>query len=226
MTVFDVGANIGYLTYLFCRRVEPGGQVFSFEPDAANFAELAQNVKRNNITWCHPLHVAVGAADGIVCFAPGLNGHIDEQAGSSPNCPVISLDSFAELHSLSHVDLVKIDVEGWELDVLQGMRRILNWPDKPILYVEVHPQGFLGKGDPETVCSFLREHYRTMIAFRTWSDVRGSLPAWKRLGRSLLRQAASPQPAPLLELTQRQRERFQVLCLPEEGNGRHLGRLV
>jgi len=226
MTVFDVGANIGYLTYFFCRCVEPGGIVFSFEPDAANFGELVENVKRNNITSCYPLQLAVGFASGTVCFVPGLNGHIDEGTGLAHNCRLISLDSFLEQRSLSRVDLVKIDVEGWELDVLEGMRGILTGPNKPILYVEVHPQGFLGKGDPEAVCCFLQKHYRRITAFRTWSDVRGGLPAWRRLGRSLLRDAGHPQPIPLSELRQRRLERFQLLCLPEKNNGHHVGRLV
>jgi FkbM family methyltransferase len=225
MTVFDVGANIGYLTYLFCRGVEPGGQVFSFEPDAANFSELAANVKRNGIAFCSPLQAAVGAKDGVVCFRPGLNGYIDAESGSLPDCPMISLDSFVEQRSIPQVDLVKIDVEGWELDVLQGMRGILGRGHRPILYVEVHPQGFLGRGDPEKVCSFLRGYYGNVIAFRTWSDTRGAFSAWRRLGCSLRRDAACPQAAPVGELLQSP-DRFQLLCLPENGWSHKAGNLT
>ncbi len=216
MTVLDVGANIGYLTYFCCLGVEPGGRVFSFEPDAANFSELATNVERNGITFCHPLQVAVGARDGAVCFAAGLNGHIDIESASQPDCPMISLDSFVEQRSIPQVDLVKIDVEGWELDVLQGMQRILTREHKPILYVEVHPRGFLGRGDPEKVCCFLQGYYPNVIAFRTWSDARGNLSAWRRLELSLFRGAGHPQPVSLGELKQNQHERFQLLCLPED----------
>lgn len=219
MTVFDVGANIGYLTCFFCRCVEPGGQVFSFEPDAANFSELAANVERNRITFCHPVPVAVGATDGAVCFAPGLNGHIDVHSGSLPDCSMVSLDSFVEQRSIFHVNLVKIDVEGWELDVLQGMQRILGGKNKPILYVEVHPKGFLGRGDPEKVCRFIQGYYENVIAFRTWSETRGSLSGWRRLGHSLLRDADRPQAASLGELRQSQHHRFQLLCLPENKLG-------
>jgi len=216
MTVFDVGANIGYLTYFFCRRVAPGGQVYSFEPEKSNFNELAANVERNGITYCCPLQVALGAKDGEVCFAPGLNGHINVDPASLPNCTMVSLDSFVRQRSIQRVSLVKIDVEGWELDVLQGMREILARNEKPILYVEVHPEGFLGKGEPEKVIRFLQSYYRNLIAFRTWSDARGALSRWGRLRHSLMRDPDWPQPVSLKELEQNQHERFQLLCLPED----------
>jgi len=215
MTVFDVGANIGYLTYFFCRHVAPGGHVYAFEPEAANFRELAANVERNGITFCCPLQVAVGARDGEVCFAPGLNGHINASSASLPNCTMISLDSFVRQRSIQRVNLVKIDVEGWELDVLQGMREILGRNEKPILYVEVHPEGFLAKGEPEKVIRFLQSYYRNLTVFRTWSDAQGALSRWRRIRHSLMRDPDRPQLVSLKELEQNQHERFQLLCLPE-----------
>jgi len=215
MTVFDVGANIGYLTYFFCRHVAPGGQVYSFEPEATNFREMAANVEKNGITFCCPLQVAVGARDGEICFAPGLNGHINADSASLPNCTIISLDSFVRRRSIQHVSLVKIDVEGWELDVLEGMREILSREEKPILYVEVHPQGFLGKGAPEKVIRFLQAYYRNLTVFRTWSDARGTLSRWRRIERSLSRNSDRPQAVALKELEQSRHQRFQLLCLPK-----------
>lgn len=215
MTVFDVGANIGYLTYFFCRHVGPGGKVYSFEPEAANFRELAANVESNGITFCCPLRVAVGAKDSEVCLASGLNGHINANSASAPNCTMISLDSFVRRHSIYRVNLVKIDVEGWELDVLQGMREILGREEKPILYVEIHPEGFLGKGEPEKVIRFLQTYYSNLTVFRTWSDARGALSRWTRLRHSFMRDPDCPQPASLEELERSRHERFQLLCLPE-----------
>jgi len=215
-----VGANIGYLTYFFCRRVGQYGQVYSFEPDVANFRELSTNVQRNRIVFCHPLQVAVGAADGAVSFAPGLNGHIAPESRSLPTCPLVSLDSFVRREGITHVDLVKIDVEGWELDVLEGMRQMLASGHKPIIYVEVHPKGFSHQGDPEAVCSLLKRYYCNICAYRTWSDIRSQLPSGRRLRNALFRPRDSGRPVAVsLGEAHLCQERFQLLCLPDGCEG-------
>ncbi len=180
MTAFDIGANIGYLTLLLCRKVGPTGHVFAFEPEPNNFGELVRKVEKNQISFCVPLQLAVGDDDCRVAFASGLNRYVQTEAAVESNCRMVSLDSFVKERVIPEVDLVKIDVEGYELDVLLGKSKVIDH-DRPILYVEVHPLGFCGRGNPEEVCSFLRRYYHRIIVYRTWGEIRGQLPDLKKL---------------------------------------------
>jgi FkbM family methyltransferase len=161
MVVFDVGANIGYLSLFFSQRVGSSGKVYSFEPEASNFAELFRNVEINGLQGqCVPIPVAVGRSSGKVAISNGLNGGVVAE-GEGSTCQLVSLDSYAAEHGIPRIDLVKIDIEGYELEALEGMTEILSRPHKPILYVEVHPTWM--KGDPVRVCEFLQSRVATIL---------------------------------------------------------------
>lgn len=215
MVVADVGANIGYLTLFFCRAVGPRGHVFAFEPEPENFRELARTVKHNGIERCTPLNCACGTSDQPAYLAVGLNGYIQPDCTDSVNCKMVSLDSFVNDHKVSNLDLVKIDVEGFEAQVLGGMSDILA-RQRPIVYVEVHPPGFCGSGDPRKVCSILKTYYKEIRAFRIRSEVRQCLPVWEKvkssfgIDRVLLRKSETT----LEEVMETKQHRFQVLALP------------
>lgn len=215
MVVMDVGANIGYLTLYFCRRVGERGAVFAFEPEKDNFRELAHTIARNRIDWCTPVNCACGAAEQEASISPGLNGYIQPNGAGDSTCHMVSLDSFAAQHNIRKVDLVKIDVEGFEANVLNGMSEILR-RDRPILYVEVHPPGFCGSGDPRKVCSNLKNYYRHISAFRIWGDVRHRLPMWSKVRASfgapqIVRHACETT---LDEVMDSKQHRYQLLALP------------
>jgi FkbM family methyltransferase len=216
MTVFDVGANIGYITYFLCNQIGPKGRVFSFEPDPDNFAELSNNVIRNNVVFCRPVQTAVGSFDGTVAFNFGLNGSVNTGPGPEPNCKITSLDSFVREHSIPQVDLIKIDVEGYELDVLEGMSEILSNGKRPLLYIEAHPMGFGGKGDPARVCSVLEKYYTNIYAYLPLGDLRSTFSKRNKLLTSIV-----PKKYPLekckvtlSEVKKNTKLRYQLLCLP------------
>jgi FkbM family methyltransferase len=138
MTVVDVGANIGFLTRHFSRLVGPGGKVFAFEPDPLNFRFLEFNtLARKNVeraqmavsdnakpAWLH-LNATSGAGNSLV-----------GQTHSFESVPVscVSLDDFIKSHGNPQVDLIKIDVEGAEVKVLQGMKQTISrLPDLQII---------------------------------------------------------------------------------------------
>src|SRR5207248_4582866 len=104
---------------------------------------------------------------------------------------------------------------GFEADVLAGMSEILK-RDRPVLYVEVHPPGFCGNGDPQKVCSLVRTYYDKIFAFRIWGDVRQGLPMWTKLRATfgadhILRRECETT---LEEVMQTQQHRYQLLALP------------
>lgn len=132
MGVADVGANVGLLTLACAFATGPGGQVWSFEPEAGPRAQLAKTLHLNGLSWVTVSDRAVGAAEGRARFhvSPTL-GHSslhplpdDEQAQARTiEVEVTTLDQ--ALPPGQRLDVVKIDVEGAELDVLAGMTRLL-----------------------------------------------------------------------------------------------------
>jgi FkbM family methyltransferase len=203
MTALDVGANIGYISLLLSRLVGETGRVYSFEPEADNFAELQRNVALNAITHCVPVNTAVGNRDGTIPFAPGLNGFVCNAA--TMTVPLVTLDSFVKQHGIRSVDFVKIDVEGFEGCVLDGMLGVIA-KHHPTLYIEVHPKGYCGVGDPVAVANKLRLLYKNVKLFMAGSDI-SRLERW----RSQLT-GSRIKPVSIQYLNDHPESRYQALC--------------
>ena len=130
--VIDAGANIGLHTLNMAKIVGKTGKVFAFEPEITNFGILKKNIKLNNYTNIFAEHKAVGEKDGIATLYrsnhPGMH-KIDSEPQHSKdklNVDIINLDNFFNKnHIQPKIDFIKIDVEGFELSVLKGMKNIL-----------------------------------------------------------------------------------------------------
>ena len=141
----DVGAHLGYYTCLACKFV-PGGTIYAFEMDRFNYSLLEENLKLNGCENVYALNVAVSDTSGVAsyaCKSERLSPMLRLSTGTSPTdsdkvipVQVISLDEY--FHNREIPDLVKIDVEGAEMKVLEGMSRILE-KVSPKLFIEVHP---------------------------------------------------------------------------------------
>lgn len=66
MTIFDIGANIGYYTLLAESLVGPEGRVFAFEPHPENYEKLKENIEVNGYTNCYLINKAVSDKSGII----------------------------------------------------------------------------------------------------------------------------------------------------------------
>lgn len=151
----DVGANIGHYSVFAARHVSPSGFVYAFEPHVGNFFSLLQNVKLNDlmgVIW--PLDCALHDDFGVLEF-----NYTDLQPGSSMNqlgstkdasekpfAPAMTelkvampLDMLVNRGVVRPPDHIKIDVDGNEMLVLRGMRRVLAGARKPkSLQVEIN----------------------------------------------------------------------------------------
>lgn len=146
-TVFDIGGYVGVLTLFFARAVGTQGQVFTFEPNPRNFEELSYNINLNKFTNIQLFNVGFGTAeemlDMIVDPVYPSRSTIKVEWASSPQkskvipVHIYALDDFLQKNSLPVPDFVKIDAEGAELDILDGMQDLLT-RRKPQLFVEVH----------------------------------------------------------------------------------------
>jgi FkbM family methyltransferase len=170
--VLDVGGSYGYYALLLSRLVGEKGRIYSFEPDWHSFERLTHNLCLNNIKNVIAVPVcASSVAVGLVPWAsfedePWNSRLTDDLIEGDYHrltaVPVTTLDDFADvLHILDKIRLVKIDVEGAELKVLQGAIRLLG-QSKPLVLCELH-----GTEIAEQVFAFLSErgYQREMIEY-------------------------------------------------------------
>ena len=128
----DIGASFGHYTALASRLVGPTGKVFSFEPSPVAARSIAQFIKTNAVQNVQLIRAAVGDRDGeIDIYLPGENAvvHSPSALVSDPTftpckVSVIALDNFKTLHDGRPIDLMKIDVEGFEPNVVAGMNKL------------------------------------------------------------------------------------------------------
>jgi FkbM family methyltransferase len=155
MTVVDVGANFGYCASLFAAGCGSHGRVLAIEPEPVMFGLLARNAAdgHGNVTT---LNAAVGAADGAARLwrsATNLGCHslsrqLVPTVASSVTVPLTRLDTVCVADSpFGQVDLLKVDVEGWEAAVLQSGDELLR-RCKPALWLEFWPDGLRQCGTP------------------------------------------------------------------------------
>jgi FkbM family methyltransferase len=145
MTVYNIGANLGYYTLLASERVGPQGKVFAFEPAPENFALLQRTVSENGLSNVELFPIAVGAVKGSATLSLSTTNSGDHQLQTVASrdriiVEVTSIGSFiAEGHAAP--DAIIMDVQGAEFDVLRGATGLLASKQPLILFTEFWPQG-------------------------------------------------------------------------------------
>lgn len=148
MVVYDVGANIGYITLLLSKAVGPDGRVVAFEALPENLVRLRKNLSLNNLeAQVRIEYLAVTDRPGQVQFLVGPSGGTGKVEGSRGRESIvytgsiavsgISLDDYVFAVDNPAPDLVKMDIEGGEAIALPGMSRILTLK-RPLLFLELH----------------------------------------------------------------------------------------
>ena len=152
MTVLDVGADIGYYTLLFAKRVGPQGRILAFEPIPEALATLNYNIRLNRYQNVTVLEYGLYNENGSFILEGPLdvsriNPARSDQGKKDLTITTRVFDECARELGIRRIDLVKIDVEGAEMSVLEGMIHTLK-AQHPALLVEVHPMylGLFGHG--------------------------------------------------------------------------------
>lgn len=149
--VYDVGANIGFFTMLCSRLVGPQGKVYAFEPMPGNAATLRHNIALNGLSNVVVVEKALSSSSGNAelfishwSAFHSLNvegavkkGNLGPGTGERISVETVTLDEFVSQDGVSAPDLIKIDVEGAELVVVQGMLATLK-STEPLLLCELH----------------------------------------------------------------------------------------
>jgi len=145
----DVGANIGCHTLTIAHRAQQG-MVYAFEPNPAAFERLMFNIRLNNLKNVTPLNLAISNQTGDSSFFVPDN-HDSNQSKSSMvysetrgvvneiSIKAAQVKDIPELNNLAGCDLIKIDVEGYELICLKELEGLIN-EFLPVIIFEYDPQ--------------------------------------------------------------------------------------
>ena len=147
--MLDIGAHIGLYSMPLSRRISPEGKVYSFEPSSINRSYLKQHLKLNNITNVEVQSCLVGKEniDAIVFYEDQnqvnpmgglvLTNNIKSDAVVASK-KMVALDQFCEDKRINP-ELIKVDVEGAEIDLLWGGVKIIK-SSRPIIVLSLHPK--------------------------------------------------------------------------------------
>ncbi len=169
-TFIDAGANTGLYSLLAARLAGPFGQVVSYEPSPREFESLVENVRANHLGNLALRRVALGDEKGkgklrlTSADSSGLNtlcemfAYSGTQLAGSCVVDVCRLDDEVEDLKIQRIDMMKIDVEGFETQVILGAREALA-RFRPVLLVEIlKPALALAGSSVETLEYWLREN--------------------------------------------------------------------
>jgi FkbM family methyltransferase len=166
--IIDVGSNNGWvLMNLSALNYANKGMVYGFEPHPQSFDRCMKNIKASGVSNCQVYNLGCGIKDEekemthVSKSNSGqnqiLNSVNQKDAADRVKVRITSLDT--QLSAIDAIDLIKIDVEGFEMNVLRGATRILE-EDRPMLFIEVDDK-LLRSNDttPSTLLSFLKNGY-------------------------------------------------------------------
>ena len=190
--IIDVGANTGQYASL-ALSVHPDAKVISFEPQPAAFAKLSSLAHARNFK-AFPL--AVGASAGqaqifseqssnaseFASLVPGVIEDIHHNVSAGQTVDVITLDEFCATHEIEAIDLLKVDVEGAELEVLRGAEQLIAGGKIRMIQLEFNSMNTVSK-------TFVRDITRALPGFRVYrllhhgelADITSDKPLYREL---------------------------------------------
>lgn len=145
--VIEAGANMGAITVPLAQKVGTGGLVYAFEPQPLVFQQLCANLALNDLVNVPAINAGCGAEPGWIGIArlnpareANFGGVKLEQITVDGNAVKVRIERLDDVVDPPRLDLIKADVEGMELAVLQGAAGLIS-RFRPALYVENHDEG-------------------------------------------------------------------------------------
>jgi FkbM family methyltransferase len=172
----DIGAHIGYYTLLASRLVGRDGHVYAFEPSPVNYRSLSANLARNGVANVTALQAAVGATStrADLYEGPGTNTGgatlSPVLGGRRGNQPIVDVEVRPVADSIPEAEwprirVVKIDVEGYEVEVLRGLDPVFARTGSLTVFLELNPKWI--PEIPQDVDAFCRDQGFTVHRLRT-----------------------------------------------------------
>jgi FkbM family methyltransferase len=142
MVLFDVGSNIGETLLNFAKLTGDNGKVYGFEPVPYSFNKCSNNILLNRFNNVSVSQIALSNKEETLFFHEANNNNSGGVFMNKNNTPGsykvegITLDAYVERIGITHLDLIKVDVEGFETNVLKGASETCR-KFRPNLFVEV-----------------------------------------------------------------------------------------
>jgi len=177
--VVDVGANVGMISIQAAKLIGPSGRVIAIEPNPRIAAFCKENIELNRLDNVTVMQTALGEQVGTIgfnCDRCDDRSRVVNEGGT--RVPLTTLDKIMEAHPKTVIDLLKIDVEGYELTVLGGAREALRrtrW-----LYIEADAPNYAqyGKSVKDVTALLDTQGFDIFISYEqgNWQEVNGALP--------------------------------------------------
>ncbi len=158
-TAVDVGANIGYYTLLLAKRAK---KVYAFEPDKNCFEILCKNVEANGFKNVILINKAVGEKSKKIGLKQNKENFGDSRVAEGKTTECVKLDDIIR----EKVDLIKIDVQGYEPQVIEGTKKIIT-KNRPVLFLEYTP----GEYKDNKMIRFLDKNYKNVWSINDFAEV-------------------------------------------------------
>ncbi len=178
MTFLDVGANIGYYTALGSHLVGLKGKVISVEPDPESFSYLEQTISANNSNNVLAFQVAASDKKTHLPLYISTENRGDNRlyASSEDRTEILvkaqPLDELLFEHDIDHVDLIKIDVQGYEPKVIEGLKKTISRSPQIVLITEFWPKGITDAGaDAKVFLDNLRNLGLTLYELKSDGEI-------------------------------------------------------
>ena len=169
--VIDVGANIGYYTLLFAKKVGENGKVYAFEPDPVSFAILEKNIKDNKFRNVEAFNIALSdKRESLPLFISSENlgdhrlydDHKIKRKKTTVKTNTLDVFFTGKEFEKNKVSLIKIDTQGYESFVIKGAQELIK-NQKPTLFFEYWVYGYKqSRGNYKDMITFLEEQYGTL----------------------------------------------------------------
>lgn len=170
--IWDVGAYIGFYAKQFAEKVGPSGVVYAIEPSPINFGHLSENIKQ--LANVKAIRCALGNTNRRALLIQERNSpttsHISyENDPAGEPVDIFTADSLIEQGICRIPNALKIDCEGFELEILEGMRNLLNNPALRLIGIETH-FGILEKRGLKEAPKQIEEKLLNCGFHITWPD--------------------------------------------------------
>ncbi|MFZ0452107.1 MAG: FkbM family methyltransferase [Ignavibacteriaceae bacterium] len=168
---WDVGANIGFYSIVAAKIKDTNGKIFAFEPEPKTFSLLRKNIELNKMNNITSLSIALGDTDGDKLLYPsdtpnfGAHSFVQrtdyrvKKKGIKIN--INTADKLIDEMKIDVPDIMKIDVEGAEILILRGMKRLLMNKKLKTIFCEIHVNllPLFGSSEEEVLEIFRKENF-------------------------------------------------------------------
>lgn len=176
MTIIDIGANIGYYALLESQ-LAPKGHVYAIEPVPKNYTLLTKNIALNSGKNLSTYNVAIGNVDGYLdmyiydkCNWSSFTRIPGGNVIDTIRVPIFTLDTFIESHLTRNPHFIRMDVEGFEYEIVMGSLKTLRAAGPLVLCIEMHPHLMSG-GKVTAIMNIMKENGFSVHAIFNEIDV-------------------------------------------------------